>query len=76
MPRSKPTSENSRTPSQSNDSNHTREASTPESTLTSRLHELISACFTGLWVQTAEPQEAIHELTTLCHQFVTRSRSW
>ena len=76
MPRSKPTSENSRTPSQSNDSNHTREASTPESTLTSRLHELISACFTGLWVQTAEPQEAIHELTTLCRNEHWRLATW
>ena len=38
--------------------------STP--TLTPRLHELISACFTGIWVQTNEPTEATRDLTTLC----------
>ena len=29
--------------------------STTIPTLSTRLHELISACFTGIWVQTAEP---------------------
>ena len=46
---------------------------TPSSipTLTSRLHELISACFTGIWVQTHEPHEAARELTSLC-----RAENW
>ena len=40
-------------------------------TLTSRLHELISACFTGIWVQTHEPHEAAREITDLC-----RAENW
>ena len=43
--------------------------STP--TLTSRLHELISACFTGIWIQTHEPHEAAREITDLC-----RAENW
>ena len=43
--------------------------STP--TLATRLHELVSACFTGIWVQTHEPHEAARELTSLC-----RAESW
>ena len=44
-------------------------SSTP--TIASRLHELISACFTGIWVQTAEPHEAAREITDLC-----RAENW
>ena len=44
-------------------------SSTP--TLASRLHELISACFTGIWVQTHEPHEAAREITDLC-----RAENW
>jgi len=40
-------------------------------TLTSRLRELISACFTGIWVQTHEPHEAAREITDLC-----RAENW
>jgi hypothetical protein len=32
------------------------------STLATRLHELISACFTGIWVQTHEPWPALEIL--------------
>jgi hypothetical protein len=35
--------------------------------LTSRLRKLVSACFSGLWITTAEPAEATRELTSLCH---------
>jgi hypothetical protein len=49
-------------------------ASTP--TLASRLHELISACFTGIWVQTHEPHEATRELTSLCRQENWRLGVW
>ena len=40
-------------------------------TLSNRLHELISACFTGIWVQTHEPHEAAREITDLC-----RAENW
>jgi hypothetical protein len=40
-------------------------------TLSTRLRELISACFTGTWIQTHEPHEAARELTSLC-----RAESW
>ena len=36
-------------------------------TLASRLHELISAAFSAIWVQTAEPHEAAREIIDLCH---------
>ena len=48
--------------------------STP--TLTSRLHELISACFTAVWVQTHEPHEAAREITDLCRQEGWRVGTW
>jgi len=48
--------------------------STP--TLASRLHELISACFTGIWVQTHEPHEAAREITDLCRQEGWRVGTW
>jgi len=40
-------------------------------TLTSGLREFVSACFTGLWVQTNEPTEATRDLTGLC-----RAEGW
>ena len=39
---------------------------TSPSSLASRLSELVSACFTGLWIETHEPDEAIREIATLC----------
>ena len=39
--------------------------------LASRLHELISACFTAIWVQTHEPHGAAREVTDLC-----RTENW
>jgi hypothetical protein len=49
---------------------------TSGSTLSTRLYELISACFTGIWVQTAEPHEAVREITDLCRQEGWRIGSW
>jgi hypothetical protein len=46
------------------------------STLSTRLHELISACFTGIWVQTHEPHEAAREITDLCRQEGWRVGTW
>ncbi|MCX7417859.1 MAG: hypothetical protein NTY25_15475, partial [Planctomycetia bacterium] len=44
--------------------------------LTTRLHELISACFTGIWIQTHEPHEAAREITELCRQEGWRIGTW
>ena len=44
---------------------------TATNAITTRLRELISACFTGLWVQTNEPTEATRDLTSLC-----RAEGW
>jgi len=44
---------------------------TNNNSLPNCLHELISACFTGIWVQTHEPHEAAREITDLC-----RAENW
>ena len=33
-----------------------------------RLTELISACFTGLWVQSFERQDALENIAQMCRQ--------
>ena len=43
----------------------------PAPTLITRITELVHACFTGLYVETHEPEEAIRDLTQLA-----RSESW
>jgi hypothetical protein len=40
-------------------------------TLSSRLSELIHACFTGIWIESHEHEDALAEITTLC-----RAESW
>ncbi len=50
--------------------------STSAPTLSTRLHELISACLTGIWVQTHEPHEAARELTSLCRPENWRLGKW
>jgi hypothetical protein len=35
--------------------------------LTERLNEYISACFTGLWIESHEHDDAIREIAQLCH---------
>ncbi len=40
-------------------------------TLTSRIRELVQACFSGIWITSREPTEAKRDLTTLC-----RAESW
>jgi len=49
---------------------------TTNPTLASRLHELISACFTTVWCQTHEPHEAAREITDLCRQEGWRLGIW
>ena len=41
------------------------------STLGQRMSELVRACFTGVWVRSYEPEDAIQELNLLC-----RSENW
>lgn len=36
--------------------------------LTSRLDELLRACFSGVWVETHEPDDALAEIAILCRQ--------
>jgi hypothetical protein len=50
-------------------------ATSPPS-LTSRLPELVAACFTGLWIETHEPDEAIREITTLACTEHWRLAAW
>src|SRR3954453_3299825 len=37
-------------------------------TLSERLSEKVGACFTGLWVRTFEPDDALAEIARLCRQ--------
>ena len=50
-------------------------AITPTS-LTARIHELVSACFTGIWLETCEPEEACREISSLCQTQSWRLASW
>lgn len=43
----------------------------PTSTLAARITELVQACFSGLYIESHEPYEAIRDLTQLA-----RSESW
>ena len=43
----------------------------PLPALSAHFRELVSACFTGIWVQTHEPHEAAREITDLC-----RAENW
>ena len=44
--------------------------------LSQRLTELISACFTGLWVQSYERQDALEEIAQMCRQENWRLSVW
>ena len=37
-------------------------------TLAERLSEFVRACFTGLWIRTFEPDDALTEIARLCRQ--------
>jgi hypothetical protein len=37
-------------------------------TLNERLSEYVRACFTGIWIQTFEPEDALAEIARLCRQ--------
>ena len=45
-------------------------------TLSQRLTEYISACFTGLWMQSAEHDDALAEIAQMCRQENWRLAVW
>ena len=45
-------------------------------TLAQRLSEYIRACFTGLWIQSHEHQDALAEIAGLCRAESWRLASW
>ena len=50
--------------------------SIPPTSLTDRIYELVSACFTGIWLETCEPEEACREISSLCQTQSWRLASW
>jgi len=44
--------------------------------LSERLQEYVRACFTGLWIQSHEHEEALSEITALCRQEAWRLATW
>ncbi len=45
-------------------------------TLSQRLTEYVSACFTGLWIQSAEHDDALAEIAQMCRQENWRLAIW
>lgn len=45
-------------------------------TLTTSLTEYVHACFTGIWLQTSEPQEALRDIVALSDSQQWRCASW
>jgi hypothetical protein len=45
-------------------------------TLTKRLAELVRACFTGIWIESHEHQDALAEIARLCHAENWRLVTW
>ena len=45
-------------------------------TLTERLGEYVRACFTGLWIESHEHQDALVAIAQLCHQEDWRFATW
>lgn len=45
-------------------------------TLTQRLRELIDACFTGIWLQSHEHEDALAEIARLCREQGWRLAQW
>ena len=44
--------------------------------LKEKLHELIAACFSGIWIETHESHEALTEITQLCTENDWRLATW
>jgi hypothetical protein len=45
-------------------------------TLSERLAELVQACFTGLWIQSHEHEDALREMAQLCRHEQWRLAVW
>src|SRR3954465_7920839 len=45
-------------------------------TLAERLAEYVRACFTGVWIKTFEPDDALAEVARLCRQHRWGLASW
>ena len=45
-------------------------------TLSQRLQELVQACFTGLWIQSFEQEDALQEIAGLCREQEWRLALW
>jgi len=45
-------------------------------TLTERLIEYISACFTGIWIESAEHEDALREIARMCRDQDWRLAAW
>jgi ATPase family associated with various cellular activities (AAA) len=45
-------------------------------TLSQRLAEYVRACFTGLWIESHEHEDALAEITRLCHDESWRLATW
>ncbi len=46
------------------------------SKLSNRVRELVDGCFTAIWIESHEPQEAIAELGQLCRNQEWRFATW
>ena len=44
--------------------------------LKNKLRELVAACFTGIWIETHESQDAIDEITGMCGDEQWRLATW
>ena len=44
--------------------------------LQERLNEYVRACFTGIWIESHEHQDALTEIAQLCHQQDWRLATW
>ena len=44
--------------------------------LAKRLAEYISACFSAIWIQSFEHEDALREIAQLCHEQNWRLASW
>ena len=45
-------------------------------TLRTKLRDYIAGCFSGIWIETHEPQEAISEISSLCRDEAWRFATW
>ena len=44
--------------------------------LSHQLREYVAACFTGLWIQSCEPDDALREIAQLCREEAWRLGVW